>query len=204
MMRGLLAISSDTHLISFPWLRLKNLQNVIYEEQPQSWLNPMLYIFQVVSCHQLLLARIGTSYLCILICEFDTLLVDEGSLNHFPKHLIGLSTIDRTSFLWICILRRLSTRPFLNSRFLYLFALIFMRVQEMLPSHADRINLTCVWVVVDTVKSSIKLLIGGWYIPDSILSPLVYLSAALVTIHIPITNRIGEIVHYMTIPFSTP
>ena len=59
----------------------------------------MLYTFQVVSCHQLLLARIGTSYLCILICEFDALLVDEGSLNHFPKHLIGLSTIDRTSFL---------------------------------------------------------------------------------------------------------
>ena len=46
------------------------------------------------------------------------------------------------------------------------------------------------------------LLIGGWRVPDSIDGPLDSFSAAVMSRFIPMTNRIGEMVQPVTIPFS--
>lgn len=114
------------------------------------------------------------------------------SLNHFPKHiLIRFHTVDGISLPWICILTSLLTWPLIQD----IFRLNFIHTRQRNAIFQRWTDPSClyIWVVVVAVRSSMKSLIGGWWIPEFIIG----------RIPIPITNRIGEIVHPMNTPFST-
>lgn len=73
-----------------------------------------------------------------------------------------LKAFNWISFYWwdhilrTCTLNSLLTRPFLNTRYLDSYGLIFIRFQATLSSNADRTHLVCIWVVVASVVSSMK------------------------------------------------
>lgn len=69
-------------------------------------------------------------------------------------------------------------------------------------SNPWRIHLDPSTVVVVTVRSSMKALIGGCPIPDLLRGPLHYDSADLTRMFITSMKRVTELVHPMMIPTS--
>lgn len=58
------------------------------------------------------------------------------------------------------------------------------------------------WVAIVMVMSSIKPVIGGWQVPDLIIGPLDSFPAAVISRFIALTDKMGEMVQPITIPFS--
>ena len=93
--------------------------------------------------------------------------------------------------------------PFLVISYLDFLGLNAILAHATVSSNAVSIHLAWIWVSVVIVRSSMKPLFGGCLMLLDVFGPLVSLSPALMIIFIPITNRITEMVHPVTIPFCS-
>lgn len=127
---------------------------------------------------------------CFSVLETLHLSVRDASY-HFPRHLIGFSSIDGITSPWTHNWNLLVTFPLLITILLDFLGLNFIRIHVATSSRAFRIHLACTWVEAVIVRSSIKPLIGGCRMPDSIVGPLDSFPAAVMSRFIPMTNKDG-------------
>ena len=125
------------------------------------------------------------------------------SSNHFPKHLIGFPIIDGILSPWTESWNRYVTLPFCMIRDLDFLGLKVILAHNAASSSARSIHLAWMCVSVVMVRSPIKPLVGGCLILLAVLGPLVSLSPALMIMFMPMTKRITEIVHPVTMPFCS-
>ena len=118
------------------------------------------------------------------------------------KHFIGLFTIYGISSLCMWSLNLSVVFPFLITRDLDLAGLNFILAHVATTVSAVSIHLACMWLEVVNIKSSIKPVLDGRYIPDCVLGPRVSRLVELISKFIPMVKRTAETVHPVTMRFS--
>lgn len=128
---------------------------------------------------------------------------DRESSYHFPRLLIGFPWMFGITSPWTSSLNLPVVLPFWITSLLDFLGLKTFFAHVAIRSSSSRTHLACSWVGVITVRSSINALIAGCWHPAAVFGPLDFVLAAEMIRFIPMMNKMGEIVHPVTIPFST-